>query len=131
MSVNLEPLDLGVPIPYHFRCPISLDLMREPVTISTGQTYDRTSVQSWFAAGNTTCPVTRAPLSDFTHPKPHSPPPYPGLVRFQSSFRSRTDPKSDPTRPPFSGSDAIESSFFGDLHSSVTYLCTATPPTTR
>ncbi|KAI9127578.1 hypothetical protein K1719_000571 [Acacia pycnantha] len=66
MSVNLEPLDLGVPIPYHFRCPISLDLMHEPVTISTGQTYDRTSIQSWFASGNTTCPVTRAPLSDFT-----------------------------------------------------------------
>ncbi|KAK4284592.1 hypothetical protein QN277_001403 [Acacia crassicarpa] len=66
MSVNLEPLDLGVTIPYHFRCPISLDLMHEPVTISTGQTYDRTSIQSWFAAGNTTCPVTGAPLSDFT-----------------------------------------------------------------
>ncbi|XP_028777022.1 U-box domain-containing protein 26-like [Neltuma alba] len=66
MSVNLEPLDSGVQIPYHFRCPISLELMREPVTISTGQTYDRTSIESWFAAGNTTCPVTRAPLSDFT-----------------------------------------------------------------
>ncbi|KAK4284585.1 hypothetical protein QN277_001396 [Acacia crassicarpa] len=66
MSVNLEPLDLGVPIPYHFRCPISFDLMHEPVTIPTGQTYDRTSIQSWFAAGNTTCPITRAPLPDFT-----------------------------------------------------------------
>lgn len=66
MSMKLEPLDLGVQIPYHFRCPISLELMLEPVTISTGQTYDRTSIQSWFAAGNTTCPVTRATISDFT-----------------------------------------------------------------
>uniref|UniRef100_A0A1J3DJG8 U-box domain-containing protein n=1 Tax=Noccaea caerulescens TaxID=107243 RepID=A0A1J3DJG8_NOCCA len=66
MPGNLEPLDLGIQIPYHFRCPISLDLMSDPVTVSTGQTYDRTSIESWIAMGNTTCPVTRVPLSDFT-----------------------------------------------------------------
>ncbi|MBA0727326.1 hypothetical protein Golax_000325 [Gossypium laxum] len=63
----VEPLDLvGLQIPYHFRCPISLELMRDPVTVCTGQTYDRSSIESWVATGNTTCPVTRAPLSDFT-----------------------------------------------------------------
>ncbi|KAE8686464.1 U-box domain-containing protein 25 [Hibiscus syriacus] len=67
MPGSLEPLDLvGVQVPYYFRCPISLELMRDPVTVSTGQTYDRTSIESWAATGNTTCPVTRAPLSDFT-----------------------------------------------------------------
>lgn len=66
MPGSLEPLDLGVQIPYHFRCPISLELMRDPVTVCTGQTYDRPSIESWVATGNTTCPVTRAPLSDFT-----------------------------------------------------------------
>jgi hypothetical protein len=66
MPGSLEPLDLGVQIPYHFRCPISLELMRDPVTVSTGQTYDRPSIESWVATGNTTCPVTRAPLTDFT-----------------------------------------------------------------
>ncbi|KAL5705672.1 U-box domain-containing protein 26 [Ranunculus cassubicifolius] len=66
MPGSLEPLDIGVPIPYHFRCPISLELMRDPVTVSTGQTYDRSSIESWVATGNFTCPVTRAPLSDFT-----------------------------------------------------------------
>lgn len=66
MPGSLEPLDLGVQIPYHFRCPISLELMCDPVTVSTGQTYDRTSIESWVATGNTTCPVTRAPLTDFT-----------------------------------------------------------------
>ncbi|VVA98212.1 unnamed protein product [Arabis nemorensis] len=66
MPANLEPLDLGIQIPYHFRCPISLELMRDPVTVCTGQTYDRTSIESWVSIGNTTCPVTRAPLSDFT-----------------------------------------------------------------
>ncbi|XVE66817.1 hypothetical protein DITRI_Ditri08aG0110000 [Diplodiscus trichospermus] len=67
MPGSIEPLDLvGVQVPYHFRCPISLELMRDPVTVSTGQTYDRISIDSWVATGNTTCPVTRAPLSDFT-----------------------------------------------------------------
>lgn len=66
MPGSLEPLDLGVQIPYHFRCPISLELMCDPVTVSTGQTYDRASIESWVATGNTTCPVTRAPLTDFT-----------------------------------------------------------------
>ncbi|WCJ17710.1 U-box domain-containing protein 26 [Euphorbia peplus] len=66
MPGSLEPLDCSIQIPYHFRCPISLELMRDPVTVSTGQTYDRSSIESWVATGNTTCPVTRLPLSDFT-----------------------------------------------------------------
>ncbi|KAK6143543.1 hypothetical protein DH2020_023891 [Rehmannia glutinosa] len=66
MPASLEPLDIGVQIPYYFRCPISLELMRDPVTVCTGQTYDRSSIESWVATGNTTCPVTRAPLTDFT-----------------------------------------------------------------
>lgn len=61
------PLDLaGVQIPYHFRCPISLELMRDPVTVGTGQTYDRASIESWLEMGNATCPVTRVALTDFT-----------------------------------------------------------------
>ena len=66
MPATLEPLDLAIQIPFHFRCPISLELMRDPVTVCTGQTYDRPSIESWVATGNTTCPVTRAPLNDFT-----------------------------------------------------------------
>ncbi|KAF5745619.1 U-box domain-containing protein 26-like [Tripterygium wilfordii] len=66
MPGSLEPLDVGVQVPYHFRCPISLELMRDPVTVSTGQTYDRASIESWVATGNKTCPVTRVPLLDFT-----------------------------------------------------------------
>ncbi|KAH7867472.1 hypothetical protein Vadar_033939 [Vaccinium darrowii] len=67
MPCRLEPLEVGnIQIPYHFRCPISLELMTDPVTISNGQTYDRASIESWIATGNTTCPVTRSPLTDFT-----------------------------------------------------------------
>ncbi|KAK2970895.1 hypothetical protein RJ640_005252 [Escallonia rubra] len=41
-----------------FRCPISLELMTDPVTVSTGQTYDRVSIQKWLKAGNLLCPKT-------------------------------------------------------------------------
>lgn len=44
--------------PEDFRCPISLELMTDPVTVSTGQTYDRVSIQKWFKSGNLTCPKT-------------------------------------------------------------------------
>lgn len=66
MPVNLEPLDITLQIPYHFRCPISLELMKDPVIVTTGQTYDRSSIDSWLATGNVTCPVTRLPLNDVT-----------------------------------------------------------------
>ncbi|KAG0465241.1 hypothetical protein HPP92_019405 [Vanilla planifolia] len=40
------------------RCPISLELMRDPVTVSTGQTYERSSILRWLKSGNKVCPVT-------------------------------------------------------------------------
>lgn len=51
-----------VEIPSYFVCPISMQLMKDPVTISTGITYDRQSIEKWLFK-NTTCPVTRHPLS--------------------------------------------------------------------
>ncbi|KAI4369077.1 hypothetical protein MLD38_017566 [Melastoma candidum] len=51
-----------VTVPAHFRCPISLDLMRDPVTLSSGMTYDRGSIEAWMEAGNRTCPVTNTAL---------------------------------------------------------------------
>ncbi|KAK3162324.1 hypothetical protein QOZ80_1BG0088210 [Eleusine coracana subsp. coracana] len=44
--------------PPDFRCPISLDLMRDPVVVASGQTYDRDSISQWFDAGKSTCPKT-------------------------------------------------------------------------
>jgi hypothetical protein len=53
---------LEVQIPSYFRCPISLDVMRSPVSLCTGVTYDRASIQRWLDSGNTTCPATMLPL---------------------------------------------------------------------
>lgn len=67
MPAKLEALalDTSIQIPHYFRCPISLELMRDPVAVCTGQTYDRLSIESWVATGNSTCPVTRVQLTDF------------------------------------------------------------------
>ncbi|KAJ1298031.1 hypothetical protein BS78_01G422800 [Paspalum vaginatum] len=67
-AATKAPVSLGgsggveLAIPAHFRCPISLDLMRDPVTAPTGITYDRESIEAWLDTGRATCPVTHAPL---------------------------------------------------------------------
>ncbi|CAN6567660.1 unnamed protein product [Malus baccata var. baccata] len=50
--------DLYVAVPSFFRCPISLDIMKSPVSLCTGVTYDRSSIQRWLDDGNNTCPAT-------------------------------------------------------------------------
>ncbi|CAM0951206.1 unnamed protein product [Alopecurus aequalis] len=44
--------------PEALQCPITLELMTDPVTVCTGQTYDRASISRWMKAGCRTCPVT-------------------------------------------------------------------------
>ncbi|MED6118555.1 E3 ubiquitin-protein ligase pub1 [Stylosanthes scabra] len=39
-----------------FRCPISLELMRDPVIVSSGHSYDRASIARWINSGHHTCP---------------------------------------------------------------------------
>ncbi|GMI87300.1 hypothetical protein like AT5G01830 [Hibiscus trionum] len=43
-------------IPDEFRCPISLDLMKDPVIVASGHTYDRNSIAQWINNGHHTCP---------------------------------------------------------------------------
>ncbi|CAD5333304.1 unnamed protein product [Arabidopsis thaliana] len=54
-----------ITIPPEFQCPISIDLMKDPVIISTGITYDRVSIETWINSGNKTCPVTNTVLTTF------------------------------------------------------------------
>ncbi|KAJ1297754.1 hypothetical protein BS78_01G401000 [Paspalum vaginatum] len=49
-------------IPDDFRCPISLDLMKDPVIVATGQTYERGCIERWLEAGHDTCPKTQQKL---------------------------------------------------------------------
>ncbi|KAJ3675754.1 hypothetical protein LUZ60_004796 [Juncus effusus] len=53
-------------VPEHFLCPISNEIMRDPVVLSTGETYDRPFIQDWLNSGNRTCPKTQQVLSNLS-----------------------------------------------------------------
>eukprot|EP00250_Pteridium_aquilinum_P035162 c8755_g1_i1 orf=82-2883(+) len=40
-----------------FICPIMQDVMKDPVQIASGQTYERKAIERWFADGHTRCPT--------------------------------------------------------------------------
>ncbi|XP_044461967.1 U-box domain-containing protein 17-like [Mangifera indica] len=58
ISQEIADTFLSVPVLKDFCCPISLDLMHDPVIISTGQTYDRSSITRWLEEGHCSCPKT-------------------------------------------------------------------------
>lgn len=49
--------------PEELRCPISLQLMYDPVIIASGQTYERICIEKWFNDGHNTCPKTQQQLA--------------------------------------------------------------------
>ncbi|CAE6018649.1 unnamed protein product [Arabidopsis arenosa] len=57
--------DMKVP-PEDFRCPISLELMTDPVIVSSGQTYERECIKKWLEGGHLTCPKTQETLTSDT-----------------------------------------------------------------
>ncbi|KAM1068936.1 hypothetical protein ACFX13_000960 [Malus domestica] len=54
-SQPLEPLQ-------SFCCPITRDVMIDPVETSSGQTFERSAIEKWFADGNKSCPLTMTSL---------------------------------------------------------------------
>ncbi|ESQ52216.1 hypothetical protein EUTSA_v10016730mg [Eutrema salsugineum] len=58
-------MDEEIQIPPFFLCPISLEIMKDPVIVSTGITYDRDSIEKWLFSGKkNSCPVTKQDISD-------------------------------------------------------------------
>lgn len=46
-----------------FLCPITGDVMDDPVETSLGQSFEKSAIEKWFSEGNCTCPLTMTPLS--------------------------------------------------------------------
>ncbi|KAH7426648.1 hypothetical protein KP509_10G010200 [Ceratopteris richardii] len=60
-------MELDIPIPDDFRCPITLELMRDPVIVATGHTYERSAIARWlFETHHRTCPKSGIVLQDTT-----------------------------------------------------------------
>ncbi|XP_061337548.1 putative E3 ubiquitin-protein ligase LIN-1 [Gastrolobium bilobum] len=66
---KLEKLTIGSKPPKDFVCPITGQIFCDPVTLETGQTFERKAILEWLKTGNTTCPITRQLLSASTLPK--------------------------------------------------------------
>jgi len=45
-------------VPQHLVCPISSEVMVDPVFTADGHTYERSAIQSWFDRGGATSPLT-------------------------------------------------------------------------
>jgi hypothetical protein len=52
----------SVAVPSEYLCPISEELMRDPVVCADGFTFDRPSIELWFSEGHHSNPVTGARL---------------------------------------------------------------------
>ncbi|GLT63210.1 hypothetical protein SLA2020_357890 [Shorea laevis] len=54
---------LSMLIPHEFLCPITLEIMTDPVIVATGQTYERESIEKWLNSKHRTCPKTGQKLA--------------------------------------------------------------------
>lgn len=65
-----QQVEVEVEVPSYFVCPISLQIMRDPVTLPTGITYDRDGIERWLLTAGT-CPLTKQPVPPDCDPTPN------------------------------------------------------------
>ncbi|XP_074580438.1 E3 ubiquitin-protein ligase PUB23-like [Curcuma longa] len=92
----------GAGVPLFFLCPISMELMRDPVTVATGVTYERKNIEKWlFVYNKSTCPATMQRLPSFHLTPNHT------VSRLISSFIT-SFPSPPPPPTPFSDRRKVE-----------------------
>ncbi|KAL7088801.1 hypothetical protein ACP275_13G149800 [Erythranthe tilingii] len=85
---------MAAQLPDDFKCPISLEIMSDPVILSSGHTFDRASIQRWLDAGHRTCPISKLPI-----PEPPSLIPNHALRSLISNYALVSFPKPQPCPP--------------------------------
>ncbi|XP_045822566.1 LOW QUALITY PROTEIN: putative E3 ubiquitin-protein ligase LIN-1 [Trifolium pratense] len=78
--------------PKDFVCPITSNIFDDPVTLETGQTYERKAIEEWFNRGNTACPITRQNLQNTKLPKTNY-----VLKRLVASWKEHNPSSAPPT----------------------------------
>ena len=53
-------------LPVDLCCPITCELMKDPVITADGTTFERCAIQEWFSTGARTSPTTNEPLENLT-----------------------------------------------------------------
>lgn len=62
-SQNIQQDNEGLPVPASFRCPITQEIMQNPVTTVDGHSYEKEQIRGWFQRGMQTSPLTNLPLA--------------------------------------------------------------------
>ncbi|KAK4481228.1 hypothetical protein RD792_012111 [Penstemon davidsonii] len=113
--------------PKDFVCPITTHIFNDPVTLETGQTYERRAIQEWIDRGNSSCPITRQNLISTHLPKTNY-----VLKRLIASWQEKnpSSPKLKPEKilsvsPNSVISQATIDGTMSELRVSITNLCTS------
>nr|XP_058954855.1 WD repeat, SAM and U-box domain-containing protein 1-like isoform X1 [Pocillopora verrucosa] len=61
---EIKKEELEEDIPDEFLCPITREIMTDPVIAADGYTYERASIDEWLTSGRLTSPMTNAPLKN-------------------------------------------------------------------
>ncbi|XWS56839.1 hypothetical protein CRYUN_Cryun09bG0120000 [Craigia yunnanensis] len=98
--------------PPDFRCPISMEVMKDPVTILTGVSYERKNIEKWFDTYNKkTCPATMQRLQSLDMTPNHT------LKRLILAWQNRlVTSSSSPSHPSINHDEMV--SLFSTLESS-------------
>ena len=62
-AIRAEVEKMAGPVDGAFVCPISLEVMADPVTAADGCSYARAAIEAWLQSGKTTSPMTGKPLA--------------------------------------------------------------------
>jgi U-box domain len=56
-------------LPSEFLCPITMEIMVNPMATRHGQNFEKSAIVAWLRQGSNVCPLTRQPLkiSDLIH----------------------------------------------------------------
>jgi len=89
--------------PKDFVCPITSNIFDDPVTLETGQTYERKAIEEWFNRENITCPITRQKLQNTKLPKTNY-----VLKRLVASWKEHNPSSVPPTcESPYKDSESV------------------------
>ncbi|EDO42355.1 predicted protein [Nematostella vectensis] len=65
VSPTPRGLSFDTDVPFEFICPITNEIMKHPVSIADGYTYERRAIKSWLRR-NSNSPMTNEPITDTT-----------------------------------------------------------------
>ncbi|NWR93318.1 WSDU1 protein, partial [Furnarius figulus] len=61
-ELRLTMMSVSVPVPDEFLCPITRELMKDPVIAADGYSYEREAMEHWISTKRRSSPMTNLPL---------------------------------------------------------------------